>query len=291
MFLKYFEQSEMIANTLQKNIIPGTRAYRFAVSPSENLPPITQEEESVLREVLFCLNGGFTIQKKNSRPHIIQKGDIFTLQGKQKEVALRFPEKVEGILVVFQETTEEIKANQLFLFSQRKADEMQQNELFLLRDCIWNQAAFMALENMNEESCMIYCIWKAMELQFLIQNSIVSKKPKYEYMTVQMSRICQYMQKHLDEKLTISHISQKFHLSPTTLKTTFHRFYGQPIHQWLQTQRMERAAELLYTTSKSILQIAQDVGYEGLSQFNAVFKKKYGMTPRQYRKMSDTGEN
>ena len=33
---------------------------------------------------------------------------------------------------------------------------------------------------------------------------------------------------------------------------------------------------------------AQAVGYEGMSQFNAVFKREYGMTPGQYRKMSET---
>jgi len=37
-----------------------------------------------------------------------------------------------------------------------------------------------------------------------------------------------------------------------------------------------------------IQQIAQAVGYEGMSQFNAAFKREYGMTPGQYRKMSET---
>ena len=53
-------------------------------------------------------------------------------------------------------------------------------------------------------------------------------------------------------------------------------------------QRLRRAQELICTTRMPIQQIAQAVGYEGMSQFNAAFKREYGMTPGQYRKMSET---
>ena len=48
------------------------------------------------------------------------------------------------------------------------------------------------------------------------------------------------------------------------------------------------ARELLSTTRMPIQQVALAVGYEGMSQFNAVFKRYYGMTPGQLRKMSET---
>ena len=96
------------------------------------------------------------------------------------------------------------------------------------------------------------------------------------------------MEQHLDEKLTIDYLSRRFHISPTTLKSYFRSIYGQPIHRWLQIQRMKKAANLLYTSAMSILQVAQSVGYEGVSQFNVVFKRYYGVTPGEYRKMSNS---
>ena len=51
---------------------------------------------------------------------------------------------------------------------------------------------------------------------------------------------------------------------------------------------LDRAQELICTTRMPIQQIAQAVGYESMSQFNAAFKREYGMTPGQYRKMSET---
>ena len=65
---------------------------------------------------------------------------------------------------------------------------------------------------------------------------------------------------------------------------------GCPFHKWLLQQRMAKAVELLRHSSMSILEVAQSVGYEGVSQFNVVFKRIYGVTPSRYRKMSDTGD-
>ena len=58
---------------------------------------------------------------------------------------------------------------------------------------------------------------------------------------------------------------------------------------------MEKAASLLKSTPLSILDIAIAVGYSGTSQFVAVFKRTYHMTPSQYRAkhrkiLSDSGD-
>ena len=97
-----------------------------------------------------------------------------------------------------------------------------------------------------------------------------------------------YIQTHLSDKLTIALLCKQFSVSPTFLKEGFRRAYGMPIHSFLVQQRLRRAQELICTTRMSIQQIAQSVGYEGMSQFNAAFKREYGMTPGQYRKMSES---
>lgn len=56
------------------------------------------------------------------------------------------------------------------------------------------------------------------------------------------------METHLGEKQTITALSRRFSLSPTSLKTGFRRMYGQPIHRWLMEQRMKRACDLLCST-------------------------------------------
>ena len=53
---------------------------------------------------------------------------------------------------------------------------------------------------------------------------------------------------------------------------------------------LKRAADLLRESSLSVLGVAQSVGYSSASQFTASFRRHYGMTPAQYRKMSEPAQ-
>ena len=53
---------------------------------------------------------------------------------------------------------------------------------------------------------------------------------------------------------------------------------------YLSDFRLNIASRLLSTSEESILNIAENCGYFNLSYFNRSFKRKYGMTPGEYRK-------
>ena len=59
---------------------------------------------------------------------------------------------------------------------------------------------------------------------------------------------------------------------------------------WLNQQRMKFAATLLSTTSLSIVQVSEQVGYLDANNFSTAFKREYKLSPRQYRKMRFQGE-
>ena len=52
---------------------------------------------------------------------------------------------------------------------------------------------------------------------------------------------------------------------------------------YLNDHRLNLAAELLRITDATVLDIAGRVGFDNLSYFNRLFKRRYGMTPREYR--------
>ena len=139
-----------------------------------------------------------------------------------------------------------------------------------------------------------YIELKLMELVYLIHhdNNVLASKTSENYsdgyLIQTITQIKQYMESHLDEKHTINSLASMFHMAPTTLKIAFRSVYGKPIHSWLQSQRMTVAAHLLHSSDISILEVAQQVGFEGVSQFNVIFKRYYGTTPGQFRKMSNT---
>ena len=67
----------------------------------------------------------------------------------------------------------------------------------------------------------------------------------------------------------------------------FKQMTGSSFISYLNERRLAAAAERLRQSEDSILSIAEAVGFETLSNFNQQFKKRYGVTPRDYRR----GEN
>ena len=154
----------------------------------------------------------------------------------------------------------------------------------------WTRAVFYALRRLPQEDQSRYCVLKTFELLYLIctqerEEPGVQRGGSGSAVNV-ANNMKTYMEAHLDEKLTITELSHRFHLSRTACKSAFRSCFDQPIHAWLLDRRMERAAELLEKTKMPILQVAQSVGYTGVSQFNVAFRQRYGKSPREYRKMS-----
>ena len=70
----------------------------------------------------------------------------------------------------------------------------------------------------------------------------------------------------------------------TSMKKAFTIIYGKSIYAYMKEYRVNVAALLLQDSSKSILEIANDLGYQNPSKFSAAFKSLRGLTPRDYRK-------
>ena len=69
----------------------------------------------------------------------------------------------------------------------------------------------------------------------------------------------------------------------------FKETMGTSFVDYLRDYRLTMASRLLTTSDSAILDIASETGFDNLSYFNRVFKKKYGMTPRQFRSESFPG--
>ena len=65
----------------------------------------------------------------------------------------------------------------------------------------------------------------------------------------------------------------------------FKKMTGDSFTSYVNDRRLAEAAEALRQTDDKILTISQDAGFTNLSNFNRQFKKRYGVTPREYREM------
>ena len=78
-------------------------------------------------------------------------------------------------------------------------------------------------------------------------------------------------------------LADKFHVSIAYISYLFKKYFNENFSDYLWRLRVEKAKELLRSTSKPIEEICIEVGYENVSSFRRKFKKEEGMTPSQYR--------
>jgi AraC-like DNA-binding protein len=83
---------------------------------------------------------------------------------------------------------------------------------------------------------------------------------------------------------TLAELARDVGLSRSILTERFARYLGQAPMTYLTDWRLELAAESLRTTSRSVLQIAGEVGYDSEAAFNRAFKRRFGAPPARYRR-------
>lgn len=84
--------------------------------------------------------------------------------------------------------------------------------------------------------------------------------------------------------ITAAEIAAAAGFSPNHLSKRFREDAGVGVHEYLVNTRLQHAALELISTDDSITAIALRCGFSDSNYFKDVFKKKYGVTPRVYRK-------
>lgn len=92
-----------------------------------------------------------------------------------------------------------------------------------------------------------------------------------------------FIRDHPRENVSMKEMADLCHLSPSYFSRLFNREIGESFVNYVNRQKIELAKEQLRGTSKSVAQIAGDVGYLNVSNFIAVFKRMEGVTPSIYR--------
>lgn len=96
--------------------------------------------------------------------------------------------------------------------------------------------------------------------------------------------IMQYIHAHYyDENLTLDQVAKSLFLSPSYISRSFKEIVGLTFKEYLQYYRIEQAKKQLRSTSLSISDISENVGYSNLTYFSRVFKKVTSYTPTRYR--------
>lgn len=126
-------------------------------------------------------------------------------------------------------------------------------------------------------------------LRLLCSDSEVSNNLNFLYIKDRANMIAkavQYICSHYCEKITLEKLCSITMMSQRLFTESFRAVTGQSSSKFILNYRISKATHQLSTTTKSIAQIARDVGFVTSARLTHVLKDAKGMTPREYRKLT-----
>lgn len=95
--------------------------------------------------------------------------------------------------------------------------------------------------------------------------------------------ILMYLEKNWTRKVSLEEISQYCHMTPTSFSRYFHRETGMTYVSYANQLKLNYAEEALLYGEQTITEIALNAGFSSVPGFNRLFKKVYGVAPREYK--------
>lgn len=88
----------------------------------------------------------------------------------------------------------------------------------------------------------------------------------------------------LTQDLSLRAVAAALSISPGYLSGLFHQETGKTLTEFVNEKRLEQGARLLKSSTQQIQTVAQYCGIPDVNYFSKLFKKQYGVTPREYRR-------
>ena len=98
------------------------------------------------------------------------------------------------------------------------------------------------------------------------------------------TKIVQYVDTHLFEKITIKSVAENTFISPRCITDTVKRVCGVTFHEWIESRRLAESKYRVRDNFMSLNEVASFCGFDTYSTFYRAFKKQFGISPKEYRK-------
>ncbi|WP_164821430.1 response regulator [Paenibacillus koleovorans] len=145
--------------------------------------------------------------------------------------------------------------------------EWEQNVIFMWEDL----ERFDTFESLQQQlTQQLIRTSASIQQQFGGQNQIVLEAEKY-------------ISEHFCEPITLQSVADHVHVTPVWLSKLFKKVTGYNFLEYLTKSRLDKARELLKDLNLKVYHISEMVGYQDKVHFSRLFKKRFGLTPQEYR--------
>lgn len=97
----------------------------------------------------------------------------------------------------------------------------------------------------------------------------------------------QYIKEHYNEDLSLEKVASVVYLNPAYFSQLFKQKVGLGYKEYVTSLRLEQAKQLLLNPKLKLAEIADYVGYQDMRHFTQMFRKKFNITPNEYRQQQN----
>ena len=149
----------------------------------------------------------------------------------------------------------------------------------------WKKNPFIPLEKYN---AIVRLLTFFADQLSALSNQLVTEKNNAEPPLVLKAR--GYIDKHKTEELSLADVAKAAGASVFHFCKLFHKSTGLKFTDYVARVRLEDARTRLLNPNLRISEIAYDVGFQSLTQFNRTFKRVFGQSPSDFRARLSSGK-
>ena len=101
-----------------------------------------------------------------------------------------------------------------------------------------------------------------------------------------IKKVCAYVDDNLAQNISLESAAEFVQVSSFYLSKLFKEEKGETFINYISDKRLEKSRQLLSQTELSIKEITASVGYNDQNYYSRIFKSKYGLSPKEYRKVN-----
>ena len=119
------------------------------------------------------------------------------------------------------------------------------------------------------------------DYRLLASSSFASVNPACDSRRVQ--KVQAYIDENYKEEIRLADLANLVGMTPTAFSRFFKLRTGKSISDYIIDVRLGHASRMLVDSTTSIAEICYDCGFNNISNFNRIFKKKKGQSPKIFR--------
>lgn len=112
---------------------------------------------------------------------------------------------------------------------------------------------------------------------------------QFNYNSRRIEKAFQYMNHNYDRSVTLSEVARLVNMTEVSFSRFIKKRTGNTFIDSLNEIRLGHASKKLIDTTHSIAEISYNCGFNNISNFNRIFKKKKGCTPKEFRESFTSG--